>query len=288
MKRITKGQDCSSATLRSKARSNLGRRLADAPYWATSNRRGTIDDLRAILLRQLPRAFRRDVEKGEVEPFVALAQQALDEGLPFEQSLRRGLKAVLCSPEFLFLEERGDQASATIDDFALASRLSYFLWRSLPDETLLTLARRGELQKPQVRRAELERMLRDPKAERFITSFTGQWLRLDDIDFTVPNDNLYPEYNELLRQSMLDETRGFFREILDRDLGVQNFIDSDFVMINEPLAEFYSIDGVAGIHIRRVERRRAACAAASSRKQACSRFRPTAHAHRRCCVARGS
>ena len=213
---------------------------------------GTLDDIRSILSRQLPLAFRRTTEDAEVEPYVALAQQALDEGLSFEKALRRGLKGILCAPEFLFLEERLDR-TATIDDFALASRLSYFLWSSLPDEKLLALAQRGELRNPDVLRALVERMLADPKSKRFVESFTGQWLRLYDIDFTVPDQNLYPEHDQLLRQSMLDETHAFFRELLDCDHSVNNFIDSDFVMINEPLAHFYGIDGVEGLAIRRVE-----------------------------------
>ena len=231
---------------------------------------GTLDDIRSILSRQLPLAFRRTIEDAEVEPYVALAQQALDEGLSFEKALRRGLKGILCAPEFLFLEERLNsrlslressaerdasfaERKAIIGDVALASRLSYFLWSSLPDEKLRGLARRGELQKPDVLRAQVERMLADPKSKRFVESFTGQWLRLYDIDFTVPDRNLYPEYDQLLRQSMLDETHAFFREILDRDHSVNNFIESDFVMINEPLARFYGIDGVEGLAIRRVE-----------------------------------
>ncbi|MCH7727578.1 MAG: DUF1592 domain-containing protein [Planctomycetes bacterium] len=215
--------------------------------------KGTVDDIRAILSRQLPLAFRRATDRGEVEPYVALAKQALDEGMSFEKALRRGIKGILCAPEFLFLEERLNDADQNIDDFALASRLSYFLWSSLPDQQLRSLAIRGELKKPDVLRAQLERMLNDPRSKRFVESFTGQWLRLYDIDFTVPDRNLYPEYNQLLRQSMLDESHAFFREILDRDHSVQNFIDSDFVMINEPLADFYGIDGVKGLKIRRVE-----------------------------------
>lgn len=215
--------------------------------------KGTLNDARAILLRLLPRAFRRDIEAAEVEPFVALAQAALDEGLPLETALRRALKGMLCAPEFLFLEERVKDATGKIDDFALASRLSYFLWSSLPDERLMTLAERGQLHQGEVLRAEVERMLADGKSQRFVERFTGQWLRLDDIDFTVPNDQLYPEYNQLLRQSMLEETRAFFRELLERNLSVRNFIDSDFVTINQPLAEFYGIEGVHGLAIRRVQ-----------------------------------
>ena len=216
---------------------------------------GTLDDIRAILSRTLPQAFRRATDKDEVEPFVALAKQALDEGLSFEAALRRGLKGIICAPELLFLEERrlGSKSQATIDDYALASRLSYFLWSSLPDEQLLSLAGRGELKEPEVLRAQVERMLSDPKSRRFVESFTGQWLRLYDLDFTVPDRNLYPEYDQLLRQSMLDETHAFFREVLDRDHSVNTFIDSDFTMLNKPLADFYGIDGVKGLKVRRVK-----------------------------------
>ena len=213
---------------------------------------GTLEDIRAILTRLLPIAFRRVTDDADVAPFVALAKQAFDEGLPFERALRRGLKGVICAPEFLFLEERNvnDQR---VDDYALASRLSYFLWSSLPDQRLLELAGRGELHQPNVLRAQVERMLADPKSMRFVESFTGQWLRLYDLDFTVPDRNLYPEYGQLLRQSMLEETHAFFREVLERDLSVNQFIDSDFAMINRPLGEFYGIHGVKGLKVHRVK-----------------------------------
>ncbi|MCA9123721.1 MAG: DUF1592 domain-containing protein [Planctomycetaceae bacterium] len=219
---------------------------------------GTLEDIRGILSRIMREAFRRPVNSDEVEPYVALAKQALDEGVSFEGALRRGLKGVICAPEFLYLEESVEERqqsreSQRIDDFALASRLSFFLWSSLPDAELLALAERGELGRPDVLREQVERMLADPKSQRFVESFTGQWLRLDDIDFTVPDQSLYPEYDQLLRQSMLGETHAFFRELLDRDLSVQNFIDADFVMINQPLADFYGIEGVDGLEMRRVD-----------------------------------
>lgn len=213
---------------------------------------GTLDDIRAILSRKLPQAFRRPTSEADVEPFVALAKQALDEGLPFEAALRRGLKGILCAPELLFLDERAGTDDQHSGDHPLATRLSYFLWSSLPDEQLLSLADRGDLQKPELLRAQVERMLADPKSKRFVESFTGQWLRLYDLDFTVPDGALYPEYGQLLRQSMLDETHAFFREVLDRDQSVNDFIDSDFVMVNKPLADFYGIDGVKGLEVRRV------------------------------------
>lgn len=218
--------------------------------------KGTIADVRIILLKLLPRAFRRPVEENEAAPYVALARQAMGDGKDFEPALRVALKGVLCAPEFLFLEERLEEndSKTVVSDHALASRLSYFLWSSLPDEELLKLAERGELNRPAVLKAQVDRMLADSKSARFVESFTGQWLRVRDIDFTVPDHRLYPEYNELLRRSMIDETRAFFREILDQDLSVQNFVDSDFLTINQPLAEFYGIDGVQGLETRRVKR----------------------------------
>ena len=214
----------------------------------------TVEDARKILLSLLPNAFRRTVREEEADPYVDLVKQALDEGATFEKALRRGLKGVLTAPEFLLMEERLLPAAKvpTIDDFALASRLSYFLWTSLPDRELLSLAERGELRRPEVRHAQVERMLGDPKSERFVDNFTGQWLRLRDLDFTVPDRLLYPEYDQLLRRSMLQETHSFFRELLDHDLSVQNFVDSDFAMLNQPLAEFYGIHGVKGLEIHRV------------------------------------
>ncbi|MFN5799431.1 MAG: DUF1592 domain-containing protein, partial [Planctomyces sp.] len=165
---------------------------------------------------------------------------------------------MLCSAEFLYFEEPpaktagGTTAANVIDTYALANRLSYFLWSSLPDAELLEAAATGELAQPPVLRAQAERLLQDAKADRFVQRFTDQWLRLRDIDFTVPNEQLYPEYNQLLRQSMLDETRAFFREVLQQNLSINTFIQSDFAMLNRPLAEFCGIEGVTGLQMQRV------------------------------------
>lgn len=220
-------------------------------------------DIETILAGLLPRAFRRPGSRVAALPYLQLAQASLDAGSTFEAALRRAIKGVLCAPEFLFLEESvamppgsaegRNIVAPLIDDVALASRLSYFLWRSLPDEELLTLAADNALHHHEVLATQVERMLHDPKSDRFVVSFADQWLRLRDIDFTVPNDQLYPEYSQLLRQSMLDETRAFFREILQTDLSVQTFLDADFAMLNRPLAEFYGIDGVQGLAMQRVK-----------------------------------
>lgn len=196
----------------------------------------------ARIIRDLvPRAFRRPVDDELVEEFVGLTLTRLDEGNTFEQAVRAGVAAVLCSPHFLLLNQQDE-----VDDYTLASRLSYFLWSSMPDDELLQLAASGRLSDPAVRRAQIDRMIDDPKIERFIENFTGQWLDLRDIEFTTPDKKLYPEYDELLLRSMLAETRGFFRHLLHNDLSVMNFVDSDFAVLNQRLATHYGIPGVRG------------------------------------------
>ena len=206
-------------------------------------------DAIAILKRFLPFVYRRKVEPQELEPYAALTRQALADGRPWTEALRQGLKAMLVSPQFLFLEEPGrDQVS----DYALACRLSYFLWKSIPDAELLSLAYRGRLNQPNVLREQVERLLGDPRSGRFVEDFTGQWLDLHDIDFTEPDRNLYPEYDDVLRSAMLAESRRFFSEVLEKDLAVGQFVDADWTILNSRLAEHYGIEGVDGLHYRRV------------------------------------
>ena len=210
---------------------------------------GTVSDVNAILERVLPRAFRRPVDPGEVTPILNLAKSELDNGGSFEVALRLALKAALCSPEFLFLEEPGGDV---LSQHALASRLSYFLWSSMPDEELLSLAVAGKLNHPMVLRGQVDRLLNSPKANAFTINFTAQWLSLKDIDFTTPDQKLYPEFDELLKISMVEETQQFFKEMLCEDLSVMNIVDSDFLVVNERLAKHYGIDGVEGQEFRKV------------------------------------
>lgn len=217
----------------------------------------TIAEARDIFTRLLPRAFRRPVEPEEIDLYVSLTQSAFEAGRSFIPALRVGLEALLCSPEFLFREEPIDPGSPdtaeAISDHALASRLSYFLWSSMPDEELLSLANDGRLSQPDVLRQQVERMLDDPKSSRFVEHFTGQWLDLREIDFTEPDMRQYPEFDEMLRYSMVEETHRFFREILDQDLPLTDFVDSDWAILNERLARHYGIEGVTGQTFRRVE-----------------------------------
>jgi len=199
------------------------------------------EDVERIIRDFVPRAFRRPVADAEIEPFLKLAMDRLEKGRAFEQVVRAGVCAVLCSPQFLVLNR-----NEKVDDYEMASRLSYFLWSSMPDEELLNLAAKGELKKPKVLREQVGRMINDPKIERFVNHFTDLWLDLDEIDFTTPSKKLYPEYDELLLHAMLGETRSFFRHVLKENLDVNHFLDSDFTFLNERLAKHYGIEGVKG------------------------------------------
>ncbi len=199
-------------------------------------------DAERILRAFTRRAFRRTVTDDDVKPYVALVKAKLAEKRSFEQAIRAGLLAVMVSPDFLFFREKPGK----LDDFALASRLSYFLWSTMPDEELLTLAERRELSQPNVLHAQVERMLRDPKAVAFTENFVGQWLGLRDIDFTEPSHILYPEFDHMLKVSMIRETELFFAELLKDDLSLTNFVASDFTMLNGRLAKHYGIPGVEG------------------------------------------
>lgn len=194
------------------------------------------------------RAFRRPLAEGEADRFAALAHGAMDRGTPFEDALRIGLRAVLTSPQFLLF----DETPGKLEDHALASRLSYFLWSTMPDEELLRVAAEKKLKDAATLRAQTERMLNSPKAEALVKNFTGQWLELRNIDATTPDKQLYPEFDDLLKHGMVAETEAFFTEMLKADLPVSNFIQSDFVMLNRRLAEHYGIPGVEGETLRKV------------------------------------
>lgn len=209
---------------------------------------GKLADAEKLIRALLPRAFRRPVVEGEEKPFVTLIAKSLEMGQPFEAALRAGYKAVLSSPKFLYLRE----PNGALDDHALASRLSYFLWSTMPDNVLAVLADKGELRKPAVLRAQVERMLSDPKALAFTENFTGQWLRLRDIAATTPDKLLYPEWEEHLQWSAARETHLFFEELLAKNLSVRNFVDSDFAMLNGRLAKHYGIPDVHGVAFRKV------------------------------------
>lgn len=222
-----------------------------------------IEDAERILRAFARRAFRRPVNDTEIQVILDRVRKKLDEGISFEKALRVGLKAVLVSPHFLFRREqiastsRGEAESnpngfRPLDEFSLASRLSYFLWSSMPDEELLLLAERGTLSRPDVLRDQVERMLEDEKAQAFTENFAGQWLGLREIDATQPDRQLYPEYDKQLRASMVKEVYLFFEEVLTQNLSLTSFVDAEFSFLNERLAKHYGIPDVAGLEFRKV------------------------------------
>lgn len=177
---------------------------------------------------------------------MTLVTQRLAKGVHFEDALRVGSKAILVSPRFLLLEE----PPGKLDGHALASRLSYFLWSTQADVELR--AAKGELTRLTKFQAQVERILHDPKARAFTEDFTGQWLGLQNIEFTTPDARLYPEFDELLQVSMVQETHAFFDELLANDLSILNSVESDFAMLNERLAQHYGIPGVTGLDLKKV------------------------------------
>lgn len=212
-------------------------------------------DADRILRRFARRAFRRAVSDAEIKPFTDLVAAKLNEQRTFEQAVRVGLMAIMIAPDFLFLREE----PGPLNDFALANRLSYFLWSTMPDEELLALAEQGKLRTTapatdaatSILGQQVERMLRDPKSQQFVENFVGQWLGLRDIDFTEPTHILYPEYDDMLKVSMVKETELFFAELLKENLSVANFLASDFTMLNGRLAKHYGIPGVDGWEFHR-------------------------------------
>ncbi|MEM9016307.1 MAG: DUF1592 domain-containing protein, partial [Verrucomicrobiota bacterium] len=202
-----------------------------------------------VLKRFAGEAFRRPVTDEDVAPFLILFQGELTRGESIEESLRTALAAILCSPDFLYLKE----PIGALDDFAIASRLSYFFTRTSPDAALLDAAAQGRLKgsKESIRR-EARRLLSDERAERFIVDFTDAWLDLRNIEFTNPDDQLFPEFDAYLQDSMLAETRSYFGELIHENLKVSHLVKSDFAMLNSRLARHYGIEGVNSPEVRKV------------------------------------
>jgi hypothetical protein len=207
-----------------------------------------LEDADRLLAAFLPKAFRRPVDAAVRKAYVAQVAERLKAGDCLESAMRWVYRAALCSPDFLFHVEPQDR----LDDYALACRLSYFLWNSPPDDALLRLAAAGKLKDETVLREQTERLLRDPKSQRFVEDFLGQWLKLRHIAANDADRKLYPEFSPYLQDSMVAETHAYFRELLDKNLDAGYLVRSDFVMVNEKLATHYGIPGVSGPEIRRV------------------------------------
>ena len=208
---------------------------------------------REKLTKLAEHAFRRPVQADEVDRLVKLVESEVKSGEKFESAMKAAFQAVLCSKEFLYLVEgRATEQSVKLTDFELASRLSYFLWSTMPDAALLDTARAGKLHEPAVLRAQVQRMLRDPKAARFAEAFPRDWLQLRGVGMFPPDKKLYPDYDAYLEKSMVGETTAFFREVLAKNLSLREFLDSDWTMVNARLAEHYKLPEQTGDEFRRV------------------------------------
>jgi hypothetical protein len=235
----------------------LKKKLIGDPPLADAKPRVRMDSGRKVLSEFARRAFRRSVTKEEVERFVSLIELADKNGDGYEKGIQLALEAVLVSSHFLFRieldkEPGNPDAVHPVTDFELATRLSYFLWSSMPDDELLRLAEQEALRKDGNLDQQVRRMLKDPKAAALVENFAGQWLQLRNLKSAAPDPETYPTFDEALRAAMVKETELFFETVMKEDRSILEFIDADFTFVNERLAKHYGIAGVKGDEFRRV------------------------------------
>jgi hypothetical protein len=205
------------------------------------------------------RAYRRPVTKDDLEePLKFYREARAQEG--YEAGIEAAISAILVSPQFLFHVEQDPtgitpKTAYQISDLQLASRLSFFLWSSIPDDELLDTAIRGDLSKPKVLARQTRRMLADPRAHSMASNFADQWLYLRNIDSLTPDSRLFPDFDDNLRQAMRRETELFFESVLREDRSVRDLLKTDYTFLNERLARHYGIPGVYGSHFRKVSLR---------------------------------
>ena len=211
---------------------------------------------RTILANLSRRAFRRPVTDADIKPLLAFYASGRREG-DFEHGIEKAMRAMLVSPDFIFRIEHDPRSAAPgtvyhLSDVELASRLSFFLWSSIPDEELLGLAEKGRLQDPAVLQAQVRRMLDDPRSQALVSNFAGQWLSLRNLAIVRPDPDAFPEFDESLRQSFQRETELFFESILRDDRSILELLDANYTFLNQRLAEHYGIRNFYGSQFRRV------------------------------------
>ena len=199
-----------------------------------------------VLRRFMRRAYRRPVDDADLAPMLRFFGRVRPRVASFEQALRETLAMVLVSPDFLYRIERQDGENRYVSDHELASRLSYFLWGTMPDERLMELADRGELADGGLLRAETQRLLDDPRSWAFVEQFSDQWLDLTGVQRVAINPNYYPDFDPSLKQDMRRETQHFFAHLLRENLSALNFLRSDFSVLNHRMARHYGIAGPRG------------------------------------------
>lgn len=228
-----------------------GRPAAHRRLLAVAPNQSKEDQSREVLNRFVSRAYRRPATRDEIDRLMAMATIAQNDGLNWDGAMQRAFMVVLVSPKFLFRLELNDRASHSegaesvpLDEYQLASRLSYFLWSSMPDDELCDLARRGELTKNLD--AQVKRMLASPRSKALVDNFAMQWLQLKRLKTYAPDPKLFPSFNEQLRNAMAKETELFFESIVREDRSVLELLDADYTYLNETLARHYGIADTAG------------------------------------------
>ena len=204
---------------------------------------------RSAVMALARRAWRRSVTGADVAPLLAFYEDGRREG-SFDEGMQRAIEAILMSPEFLF---RVETSEGNLSDFELASRLSFFLWSTIPDDHLLELAEQGKLSNTSALERETARMLADPRSNQLIRNFAGQWLYLRNLRYATPDAVAYPQFDADLRQAFATETELFFESILRENRSVVDLVDANYTFLNERLARHYGIPGVVGPEFRRVQ-----------------------------------
>lgn len=199
------------------------------------------------------RAFRRPQSQEDIQHYSDFVRQQKKSGKTVEEALRLGLSAILSSPKFLYLDEGDEEVASELDAYQLASRLSYFIWSSMPDEELWRLAESNRLGEPEVLGQQVDRMLKDAKAKAFVEHFTDGWLRINTLGSMLPDEKVYESYyRQRLEYAMREETRHYFESLLVSNGSILELLDSDYTFVNGPLAKHYGFEGVNGETFRRL------------------------------------
>jgi mono/diheme cytochrome c family protein len=222
----------------------------------TGTRASELACARRVIEPLVRRAYRQNTSEADLAPLMEFYQAGRSEGT-FDTGIQRALQAILSSPRFVFRAER-DPVNARpgsvhpVSDIELASRLSFFLWSSIPNDALLAVASQGSLAKPDVLARQVRRMLADPKAQALTKNFAGQWLHLRNVQSVLPNSDEFPDFDDSLRQSLLRETEMLVESVIREDRNVTDLLTADYTFLNERLARHYGIPNIYGSHFRRV------------------------------------
>ena len=217
---------------------------------------GNMEQVRVGLESMAKRAFRRPLKEGELQNWLKIVEEEIAAGEKLTDAIKSAVTAILCSKSFLFLiEGDSNEDRHTLNDWELASRMSYLLWSTMPDDELMQAAEQGRLHEKAELQQQFVRMLADSRSDRFIQSFPTQWLRLRKVGMFAPDKNIYPNYDSHLEKSMIEEPLAFFGEVLKKGLTLREFINSEWTMVNSRLAGFYGLPEVAVDEFQRVSLR---------------------------------